>query len=38
VTFNRYPSARGYVRIHLTRPDGTLLAVTNPIFVEVTAP
>jgi hypothetical protein len=38
VTFNRHPAARGYVRIHLTRPDGTLLAVTNPIFIEVTTP
>lgn len=38
VTFSRFPVARGYLRIHLTRPDGTLLAVTNPVFVEVSAP
>ena len=38
VTFERYPVAGGYVRIHLARPDGTPLAVTNPIFVDVTTP
>jgi hypothetical protein len=38
VAFTRYPAADGYVRVHLTRPDGSPLAITNPIFIEVAEP
>jgi hypothetical protein len=36
VTFTGIPPALR--QNHLARPDGTLLAVTNPIFIEITAP
>jgi hypothetical protein len=29
----RHPSGPGYLRVHLRAPDGTLLAVTNPVYV-----
>jgi hypothetical protein len=38
VTFDRYGRQSGYLRVHVTRPDGTPLAVTNPMFIEVPAP
>ena len=33
--FERFPTASGYLRVHVASADGTLLAVTNPVFVKV---
>jgi hypothetical protein len=38
MAFERYGTTRGYLRVHLTREDGTPLAVTNPVFIDVSAP
>jgi hypothetical protein len=38
VRFARHAAASGYLRVHLVAADGTLLALTNPIYVEVVAP
>ena len=35
MTFDRHMRASGYARVHLLAPDGSLLAVTNPIYVVV---
>jgi hypothetical protein len=35
VSIERYPPANGYARVHLFAPDGSPLAITNPIFVTV---
>lgn len=36
--FERHATAPGYLRVHLFAAGGTLLALTNPIFVEVAQP
>lgn len=36
--FERHAATPGYLRVHLFAPDGTLLALTNPVYVEVAAP
>ena len=33
--FVRFAPVPGYVRVHLSRPDGTPLAVTNPVFIKI---
>jgi hypothetical protein len=38
LTFERYATTRGYLRVHVVSPDGTPLAVTNPTFVEIAEP
>lgn len=35
VVFERFAATTGYVRVHVNRPDGAPLAVTNPIYVIV---
>lgn len=36
--FERHAATSGYLRVHLLAADGTLLALTTPIYVEVVAP
>lgn len=38
IVFERFASTRGYLRLHLVAADGTPLAITNPIFVEISEP
>jgi PHP domain-containing protein len=33
--FKRFTGVPGYLRVHVSRPDGTPLAVTNPVFVKI---
>lgn len=35
VMSTRYPTRAGYLRAHLVAPDGSLLAITNPVFVTM---
>jgi hypothetical protein len=37
VTFDRFPPADGYLRVHVTTADGAPLAITNPIYVKTHA-
>jgi hypothetical protein len=32
--FPRRPAEDAHVRVHVLRPDGTTLAITNPVFVR----
>ena len=35
VVWERFAGTPGYVRVHVLRADGSPVAVTNPVFVEV---
>lgn len=35
IVFDRFATTTGYLRVHVTRPDGVPLAITNPIYVVV---
>jgi hypothetical protein len=35
VSFVRYPAAPGYFRVQITSPDGSPLAIANPIFLQM---